>query len=52
VRTLSELFQQSWAQHGDPQVLFIKRAKRKGDRWSAHIALPGIFYRIPRFVNV
>ena len=27
--------------HGDPEVLFIKRASRKGDRWTSHIALPG-----------
>lgn len=24
-----------------PAMLFIQRAARKGDRWSAHIALPG-----------
>jgi hypothetical protein len=42
VKTLSELFSQSWVQQGEPQVLFIKRAKRTGDRWSAHVALPGI----------
>lgn len=28
-------------QHGEPEALFIKRAARKGDRWSAHVALPG-----------
>jgi 8-oxo-dGTP pyrophosphatase MutT (NUDIX family) len=28
-------------QHGEPEVLFIKRASRKGDRWTSHIALPG-----------
>jgi hypothetical protein len=38
---LTELFSQVWAQQGEPQVLFIKRAARKGDRWSAHVALPG-----------
>ena len=42
VKTLSELFSQPWVQQGEPQVLFIKRAKRTGDRWSAHVALPGI----------
>ncbi|KAK5688119.1 hypothetical protein LTS10_000097 [Elasticomyces elasticus] len=31
----------NWAQHGEPEVLFIKRASRKGDRWTSHIALPG-----------
>lgn len=34
-------FAQEWVQHGDPEVLFIKRASRKGDRWTSHIALPG-----------
>ena len=42
VKTLSELFSQPWVQQGEPQVLFIKRAKRTGDRWSAHVALPGM----------
>ncbi|KAI9754316.1 MAG: Coproporphyrinogen-III oxidase [Chaenotheca gracillima] len=30
-----------WAAAGDPEVLFIKRASRSGDRWTGHIALPG-----------
>ena len=38
---LDSFFAQDWAQHGDPEVLFIKRASRKGDRWTSHIALPG-----------
>lgn len=28
-------------QRGDPEVLFIKRTARKGDRWTSHIAFPG-----------
>ena len=28
-------------QHGDPELLFIKRASRVGDRWTGHVALPG-----------
>jgi 8-oxo-dGTP pyrophosphatase MutT (NUDIX family) len=28
-------------QEGDPELLFIKRAGRAGDRWSGHVALPG-----------
>ncbi|OAG45147.1 hypothetical protein AYO21_00495 [Fonsecaea monophora] len=39
--TLSEFFAQEWVQEGDPELLFIKRAGRAGDRWSGHIALPG-----------
>jgi 8-oxo-dGTP pyrophosphatase MutT (NUDIX family) len=28
-------------QRGDPEVVFIKRAAREGDRWTSHVALPG-----------
>lgn len=38
---LDEFFAQPWVQHGDPEVLFIKRATRVGDRWTGHVALPG-----------
>lgn len=38
---LDSFFAQEWVQQGDPEVLFIKRASRKGDRWTSHIALPG-----------
>jgi 8-oxo-dGTP pyrophosphatase MutT (NUDIX family) len=27
--------------HGEPQLLIIKRAERVGDPWSGHLALPG-----------
>ena len=40
-KSLPDFFAQSWVQNGDPEVLFIKRAGRKGDRWSGHIAFPG-----------
>ncbi|EEA23146.1 hypothetical protein TMatcc_002007 [Talaromyces marneffei ATCC 18224] len=40
-RQLSEFFAQDWVQHGDPELLFIKRASRVGDRWTGHVALPG-----------
>ena len=39
--SLANFFSQSWVQHGDPEVLFIKRAARAGDRWTSHIAFPG-----------
>lgn len=39
--SIDQYFQQDWAQHGDPEVLFIKRAARVGDRWTSHVALPG-----------
>lgn len=38
---LESYFSQEWVQHGEPEVLFIKRASRKGDRWTSHIACPG-----------
>ena len=38
---LDAFFTQEWVRHGTPEVLFIKRASRKGDRWTSHIALPG-----------
>ena len=39
--TLEDFFSQEWVQEGDPEILFIKRAGRAGDRWSGHVALPG-----------
>lgn len=38
---LDSFFAQDWVQNGDPEVLFIKRASRPGDRWTGHVALPG-----------
>lgn len=38
---IASFFSNDWVQSGDPEILFIKRAGRKGDRWSGHIALPG-----------
>jgi NUDIX domain len=40
-KTLPGFFAQDWVQNGDPEILFIKRAGRAGDRWSGHVALPG-----------
>ncbi|KAL8712873.1 MAG: hypothetical protein Q9220_003081 [cf. Caloplaca sp. 1 TL-2023] len=40
-KRLSAFFEQEWVQRGDPEVLFIKRAARAGDRWTSHIAFPG-----------
>ncbi|KAJ9604616.1 hypothetical protein H2200_010730 [Cladophialophora chaetospira] len=39
--SLSDFFAQEWVQEGDPELLFIKRAGRAGDKWSGHVALPG-----------
>lgn len=38
---LKRFFNRAWVQHADPEVLFIKRAARTGDRWTSHVALPG-----------
>lgn len=38
---LDTFFSQPWPQEGDPEILFIKRAARSGDRWTSHVALPG-----------
>lgn len=40
-KRLDNFFAQNWVQQGEPEVLFIKRAARKGDRWTSHIAFPG-----------
>lgn len=40
-KALADFFAQDWVQKGDPEILFIKRAGRVGDRWSGHVALPG-----------
>ncbi|KAG9840446.1 hypothetical protein KCU77_g10324, partial [Aureobasidium melanogenum] len=39
--SIDSFFAQDWVKHGEPEVLFIKRAARKGDRWTSHVALPG-----------
>jgi hypothetical protein len=39
--SLSAFFSQEWVKHGDPELLFIKRATRVGDKWNGHVALPG-----------
>lgn len=38
---LKDFFSQDWVKYGDPEILFIKRASRVGDRWTGHVALPG-----------
>ncbi|SPO24478.1 uncharacterized protein UTRI_03746 [Ustilago trichophora] len=38
---LGSFFDQPWVQRGTPEILYIKRAARIGDNWSAHVAFPG-----------
>jgi 8-oxo-dGTP pyrophosphatase MutT (NUDIX family) len=38
---LENFFNQQWVQQGEPEILFIKRATRTGDRWTGQIAFPG-----------
>ncbi|KAF8454945.1 hypothetical protein BGX38DRAFT_1170304 [Terfezia claveryi] len=42
-RSLEEFYSQEWVRDGsgEPEVLLIKRAARRGDRWTSHVALPG-----------
>lgn len=34
-------FAKPWVKQGDPEILFIRRAAREGDRWTSQVALPG-----------
>ena len=38
---LPAFFDQKWVKRGEPEILFIKRAARKGDRFTSHVAFPG-----------
>jgi 8-oxo-dGTP pyrophosphatase MutT (NUDIX family) len=38
---LASFFSLPWVARGTPEVLYIKRSARIGDKWSAHVALPG-----------
>jgi 8-oxo-dGTP pyrophosphatase MutT (NUDIX family) len=38
---LDAFFSQEWVKHADPEVLFIKRAANKRDKWTGHVAFPG-----------
>ncbi|TIB33178.1 hypothetical protein E3P84_02276 [Wallemia ichthyophaga] len=41
--SLEDLFNQPWMRDGNviPEILFIQRVARNGDRWSGHVACPG-----------
>ncbi|KAL9109608.1 MAG: hypothetical protein Q9227_005788 [Pyrenula ochraceoflavens] len=41
LENVRRFFENDWVKNGDPEILFIKRAARAGDRWSGHVALPG-----------
>lgn len=41
VESIDSFFSRDAVQHGDPEILFIKRVSRITDRWSGHTALPG-----------
>lgn len=38
---LHDFFALPWVQSGTPEILYIKRASRLSDRWSAQVAFPG-----------
>lgn len=39
--SLNDFFSLPWVQSGTPEILYIKRATRNTDRWSAQVAFPG-----------
>ncbi|KAF8245765.1 hypothetical protein K440DRAFT_645594 [Wilcoxina mikolae CBS 423.85] len=39
--SIAKFFELPWVKEGEAEVLFIKRAARSGDRWTAHVAFPG-----------
>jgi 8-oxo-dGTP pyrophosphatase MutT (NUDIX family) len=41
VARLQDFFALPWVQNGTPEILYIKRATRTTDRWSAQVAFPG-----------
>lgn len=41
LQRLENFIDQEWVQRGEPEVLFIKRAARQGDRWTSQVAFPG-----------
>ncbi|ORZ01523.1 NUDIX hydrolase domain-like protein [Syncephalastrum racemosum] len=40
-RNVDDFLAQPWVQNSEPELLFIQRATREGDRWSGHVAFPG-----------
>ncbi|KAJ3048728.1 hypothetical protein HK097_010256, partial [Rhizophlyctis rosea] len=36
-----EFLKQPWISHGEPELLFVRRAVHIRDRWSGHMAFPG-----------
>ncbi|CAG8458363.1 12791_t:CDS:2 [Ambispora leptoticha] len=38
---LEQFWELPWVQKGIPEILYIKRALREGDRWSGQMAFPG-----------
>jgi 8-oxo-dGTP pyrophosphatase MutT (NUDIX family) len=38
---LADFFAEEWVQHGDPEILYIKRAANIRDKWTGHVAFPG-----------
>jgi 8-oxo-dGTP pyrophosphatase MutT (NUDIX family) len=38
---LEDFWKLPWVKDGEPEILYVKRALREGDRWSGQIAFPG-----------
>lgn len=43
VEQTRQFFDQAWVKNGTPEILYIKRAQRASDRWSAHVSVAFFF---------
>ncbi len=41
INSLEDFWNFPWVKDGEPEILYIKRALREGDRWSGQMAFPG-----------
>ena len=41
IANLENFWNLPWVTNGEPEIFYIKRALRKGDRWSGQMAFPG-----------
>lgn len=42
-RAVDSFFDLDWVKNGMPEIMYIKRASRASDRWSAHVRLRPLF---------
>ncbi|CAG8478334.1 8400_t:CDS:2, partial [Funneliformis mosseae] len=41
ITDLEDFWEMEWVKNGEPEIFYIKRALREGDRWSGQMAFPG-----------